>query len=171
MDGWLLWRQAHSCVTALLFSSVLPFSLHFTLYRWEEGCGVQALFAQNKSWEHHEDDFFHVHRKLHWHLCCVRELIHMVRAHDAKNTCCVVLYTNNYLLWPHHLISGMFGPPTLPQHSETAKINCSSQMYSLSLQGTVNLLPPKEEKTLHGALFPISYLLYVLAHSVLNKEP
>lgn len=44
-------------------------------------------------------------------------------------------------------------------------------MYSLSLQGTVNLLPPKEEKTLHGALFPISYLLYVLAHSVLNKEP
>lgn len=44
-------------------------------------------------------------------------------------------------------------------------------MYCLSLQGTVNLPPQKEKKNLHSASFPISYLLYVLAHSVLNKEP
>lgn len=33
--------------------------------------------------------------------------------------------------------------------------------------------PPssKRKKNLHSASFPISYLLYVLAHSVLNKEP
>lgn len=75
------------------------FPRHFTLHRWEEGSGVQALFAQNKSWEHDEDYFFQVRRELSWHGdYYISEPIHMVIVHSIKNMCGVVFFSNNYLL-------------------------------------------------------------------------